>query len=153
MSNNGLHSKVAVYDHNFYYSKPHWSYRTVDGVDEYNEFWMMFPGVGDTINSRAAKNGLFSREQAMHHVNEVRRSNVQGAKFYERAAFIPKHIIVFPYGSGWEQGTAIFATSDDNHITLRRPHAFEITMRGFPRRKHWMPRPEEFPTYQHKTEF
>lgn len=151
--NNGLHSAVATYDHYFYYSKPHWSYKTVDGVEEYNEFWMMFPGVGDTVNSRVAKNGLFSREQAIHYVNEVRRSNAQGAGFAERAIFIPKHIIVFPYNNGWEQGTAIMATSEDDHITLKRPHAFEMTMRGVPRRKHWKPRPKEFLMYHRKTEF
>jgi len=151
--NNGLHSKLAVYDHNFYYWKPHWSYKTVDGSDHYYGFWLEFPGVGDTIKSRVAKNGLFDREQAIHHVNEVRRSNAQGAGFADRAIFVPTHVIVFPYGSGWEQGTAILATSNADSIWLTKPHPFEITMKGVPRRQMWKPKANEFPMYHRKTEF
>lgn len=91
---------------------------------------------------------FITREQAIAVVNKARKAGVMnGCKMTERVQFIPSVVIAFPYQIGWEQGTYVFASIDRECHETKHPHAFEITAKGFPGRKQWYPRPEEFPAY------
>ena len=102
-----------------------------------------------SANNKVRLDGIVGFDPEVREIAKGRKV----ARFEERMLFIPKHIIVFPYASGWEQGTAILATSDDNCRELQHPHAFEITMKGYPKRRSWKTRPSEFPIYERTNTF